>query len=94
MDMASRKQEKHEIVVMDYPYMDHEKHPLAFLRSVANAVKKAGGTDRTIVKIQSYDWEKERWLSQKSFSAQLKTLKKAGIKNMGYYPNTKCTWER
>lgn len=61
MDMASRKQEKHEIVVMDYPYMDHEKHPLAFLRSVANAVKKAGGTDRTIVKIQSYDWEKEWW---------------------------------
>ena len=82
------------VVVMAYPYMDHEKKPLDFLARVAKAVEKAGGTDKTIVKIQSYDWEKERWFSNKNFSAQMKTLKQAGIRNLGYYPNTFCYWER
>lgn len=82
------------VVVMAYPYMDHEQDPLGFLARVAKAVEQAGGTDKTIVKIQSYDWEKERWFSNKNFSAQMKTLKDAGIRNMGYYPNTFCYWEK
>ena len=82
------------VVVMAYPYMDHEKDPLGFLARVAKAVEQAGGTDKTIVKIQSYDWEKERWFSNKNFSAQMKTLKDAGIRHMGYYPNTFCYWEK
>lgn len=82
------------VVVMAYPYMDHEQDPLGFLARVAKAVEQAGGTDKTIVKIQSYDWEKERWFSNKNFSAQMKTLKDAGIRHMGYYPNTFCYWEK
>ncbi|MCI6283060.1 MAG: poly-beta-1,6-N-acetyl-D-glucosamine N-deacetylase PgaB [Selenomonas sp.] len=81
-------------VVMAYPYMDHEQDPLGFLARVAKAVEQAGGTDKTIVKIQSYDWEKERWFSNKNFSAQMKTLKDAGIRHIGYYPNTFCYWEK
>ena len=30
----------------------------------------------------------------KNFSAQMKTLKDAGIRHMGYYPNTFCYWEK
>ena len=82
------------VVVMAYPYMDHEKDPLAFLGRVAAAVESAGGTDKTIIKIQSYDWEKERWFSNQNFSAQMKALKQAGARNMGYYPNTFCHWDR
>ena len=82
------------VVVMAYPYMDHEKNPLDFLQRVAKAVEEAGGTDKTIVKIQSYDWEKEQWLGQQTFSEQMKTLKAAGVRNLGYYPNTFCAWEK
>ncbi|WP_294158206.1 poly-beta-1,6-N-acetyl-D-glucosamine N-deacetylase PgaB [uncultured Selenomonas sp.] len=82
------------VVVMAYPYMDHEKDPLDFLQRVAKAVEEAGGTDKTIVKIQSYDWEKEQWLGQQTFSEQMKTLKAAGVRNLGYYPNTFCAWEK
>ena len=82
------------VVVMAYPYMDHEKDPRAFLQRVAKAVEEAGGTDKTIVKIQSYDWEKEQWLGQQTFSEQMKTLKAAGVRNLGYYPNTFCAWEK
>ena len=82
------------VVVMAYPYMDHEKDPLGFLQRVAKAVEAAGGTDKTIVKIQSYDWDKERWFDGRNFSAQMKTLKQAGMRNLGYYPNTFCYWEK
>ena len=80
-------------VVMAYPYMDGEKDPMGYLSNVAAAVKAAGGTSKTIVKIQTYDWNKERWLSRQVFNQQLQTLKKGGMLHLGYYPNTFYTWD-
>ena len=79
-------------VVMAYPQMDHQADAQLYLRDVAQAIKKAGGTDKTIVKIQSYDWEKEKWLDKDTFQDELKTLKKSGIRNVGVYPQTFHTW--
>ena len=79
-------------VVMAYPQMDHQTDSREYLQDVAKAVKKAGGTDKTIVKIQSYDWEKEKWLGKDEFQDELKTLKKAGVRNVGVYPQTFHTW--
>lgn len=79
-------------VVMAYPQMDHQADAQLYLQDVAQAVKKAGGTDKTIVKIQSYDWEKEKWLDKDTFQDELKTLKKSGIRNVGVYPQTFHTW--
>ena len=79
-------------VVMAYPQMDHQADAQAYLQHVAQAVKKAGGTEKTIVKIQSYDWEKEKWLDKDTFQDELKTLKKAGVRHVGVYPQTFHTW--
>lgn len=79
-------------VVMAYPQMDEEKDPQAFLQKVAKGVKAAGGTQKTIVKIQTYDWKKEKWLDGKTFRDELQTLKKAGIRNRGTYPQTYYQW--
>lgn len=79
-------------VVMAYPYMDKEEKPFEFLQNVAAAVHAAGGDKKTIIKIQSYDWDKERWLSGEVFNKQMDTLKKAGVRNRGYYPDTFCHW--
>lgn len=79
-------------VIMAYPYMDGEKDPMGYLGKVAAAVKAAGGTDKTIVKIQTYDWKKDRWLGRQIFNKQLQVLKKDGMKNLGYYPNTFYAW--
>lgn len=79
-------------VVMAYPQMDHQDDAQGYLQNVARAVKKAGGTDKTIVKIQSYDWEKEKWLDKDAFQNELKTLKKAGVRNVGVYPQTFHNW--
>jgi poly-beta-1,6-N-acetyl-D-glucosamine N-deacetylase len=76
-------------VVMAYPYMDKEKDPLAFLTNVANVIKTNPDTNnKVIIKIQSYDWDKEKWLSSKIFNDQIRTLKKNGVRNIGYYPDT------
>ncbi len=79
-------------VVMAYPYMDKEDAPIAFLQNVAAAVKAAGGMEKTIIKIQSYDWDREQWLSGKLFNGQLAALRGAGVRNLGYYPDTFCQW--
>ena len=79
-------------VIMAYPYMDGEKDPMGYLGEVAAAVKAAGGIEKTIVKIQTYDWKKERWLSRQIFNQQLQVLQKDGMKNLGYYPSTFYAW--
>ena len=81
-------------VVMAYPYMDGAENPQEYLQEVAKAVKDKGGVGKTIVKVQSYDWKKEAWLDGKAFAGQLKTLKQAGMRNLGYYPATFCYWEK
>lgn len=80
-------------VVMAYPYMDKEKDPYLFLNKVSLAMQKLGGNDKTIIKIQSYDWDKEQWLDGKTFNEQIAVLKKAGTRNIGYYPDTYCQWK-
>ena len=79
-------------VIMAYPYMDNKK-PKEYLQKIAKAVKTNNGVDKSILKIQSYDWNKDSWLSSKDFSNQFSILKKAGMKNMGYYPATFLHWK-
>lgn len=73
-------------VVMAYPFMDKEEKPYEYLQKVAQAVKAANGTDKTVVKIQSFDWDENKWIGADVFARQLKTLQQAGMKNLGYYP--------
>lgn len=79
-------------VIMAYPYMDKEDDPLDVLTDTALKVKAANGIAKSIIKIQTYDWDKEDWLSKKIFDEQIATLKKSGIKNIGYYPDTYYLW--
>ncbi len=80
-------------VVMAYPYMDEADDADAYLKNIADHVKAAGGNDKTIVKIQSYDWSDNTWVDGETFLHQLNLLKKLGIRNMGYYPNTYMLWK-
>ena len=73
-------------VVMAYPFMDKEEKPYEYLKKIADIVKAKGGSDKTIIKVQAYDWHGKEWLSDDVMKRQMSTLKKEGIKNMGYYP--------
>lgn len=79
-------------VVMAYPQMNEEKDADAYLKEMAGAVKEAGGSKKTIVKIQTYDWKKEKWLDKPTFQKELKELKEEKIRNRGTYPQTYHPW--
>lgn len=81
-------------VVMAYPFMDKEEKPYEYLKKIAQVVKENQGTSKTLVKIQTYDWDKECWLDSKIFTRQMRTLKAAGMKNLGYYPLGFVHWEQ
>jgi len=93
-DYADYLQQYDYTVVMAYPFMDNEEEPYEYLQRVAKVIKDKNGVAKTIVKIQSYDWQKNRWLPAGVFSKQMSTLKRAGMKNLGYYPNTFCFWPK
>lgn len=80
-------------VVMAYPYMDHEK-PEPFLKNICKYIKSKGeaANKKTIVKIQTVNWDNDRSLGQRKFQWQIQLLRKQGIKNIGYYPHTECRW--
>ena len=80
-------------VVMAYPYMDEADDVAGFMQNLAAAIKKAGGEKKTIVKVQTYDWSKERWLARHAVNEELSALKRAGIVNLGYYPEGVFAWK-
>lgn len=43
-------------------------------------------------KVQSFDWQKNKWLTGEEFQGQLKTLRQAGMKHLRYYPATFSHW--
>lgn len=75
-------------VIMAYPYMEKEgKAPGAWLEKLAQtALRDPGDAQRVIFKLQTYDWEKKRWLSDKELRQQVAALKKGGARHIGYYP--------
>jgi biofilm PGA synthesis lipoprotein PgaB len=81
-------------VVMAYPFMDKEDEPYEYLKKIAQVVKDKQGTGKTLVKIQTYDWDNHCWLDNKIFNRQMHTLKAAGMKNLGYYPLGFVHWEK
>jgi biofilm PGA synthesis lipoprotein PgaB len=81
-------------VVMAYPFMDNEEQPYEYLKKIAQLIKDKQGSSKTLVKIQTYDWNNHRWLDNKTFSRQMHILKAAGMKNLGYYPLGFAHWEK
>ena len=81
-------------VVMAYTFMDKEDKPYDYLKKIAQVVKDKQGGSKTLIKIQTYDWDNHHWLNNKIFSRQMHTLKAAGMKNLGYYPLGFVHWEK
>ena len=81
-------------VVMAYPFMDKEEKPYEYLQKIAKTVNECQGAGKTLIKIQTYDWNEKCWLDSKIFTRQMRTLKAAGMKNLGYYPLGYVHWEQ
>jgi len=75
-------------VIMSYPRMEEVTFPERWLRElVKKASKTPGALEKTVFKVQSYDWEKKEWIKTSTVNDWLRTLAAAGALHLAYYPD-------
>lgn len=76
------------VVVMAYPEMEDVFRPVAWLENlVERAAQYPGGLEKTVFKIQAYDWKRKRWISDKVLLKRIRRLVARGAKAVAYYPD-------
>lgn len=75
-------------VIMAYPRMEGVAHPERWLeRLVRIAADHPQGLDKTVFKVQTYDWNADRWIPTTTVHRWLRRLVAAGAHHIGYYPD-------
>lgn len=76
------------VMIMAYPKMEKVKHPVRWLKKLVQEAKKyRSGLQKTIFKVQTYDWDKERWINTKTVDKWLRVLVASDSWHVGYYPD-------
>lgn len=78
-------------VIMAYPHMEAPKaNPYKWLTKLISKAVAYGGAenmDKVIIKIQTYDWEREKWLSNREIVKSLRLLESFDLKHSAIYPH-------
>ncbi len=76
------------VVIMAYPEMEKVKCPIPWLKALVSKVKKyPKGLKKTIFKLQTYDWQRERWIDSRVILKRLRRLEALGVMHLAYYPD-------
>ena len=76
------------VVIMAYPLMEEARNPRKWLAELVAVVKThPDGIEKTVFKIQAFDWKKEKWIKSKVLDRWLKTLVSSGARHVAYYPD-------
>jgi biofilm PGA synthesis lipoprotein PgaB len=78
------------VALMAMPYLEAQRsHPTAWLeRLVAKVRAHPDGLAKTVFELQGVDWGRNnRPLSDAMLVEQIDTLRRAGVRNVGYYPD-------
>lgn len=77
-----------EVVVMAYPQMEKIKSSLLWLKGLVNYSKKFyQGLDKTVFKIQTYDWAEEKWVKEELVLSEMRRILASGGRHIAYYPD-------
>ncbi len=75
-------------VVMCYPRMEGVFFSERWLKSLVEKAKAhPGAIDKTVFKVQAYDWESRKWISSDTVVRWLRVLQAEGAANVAYYPD-------
>jgi len=74
------------MVIMAYPFLEDADDPKEWVKKVAKEAVNAFGDGRVLIKIQSYDWKEESWISSEELSSIMEATYEGGAINVGYYP--------
>lgn len=74
--------------LMAYDYMDKRASDYqAFLGELVQNVKAHDqGMQKTVFKLQTYDWQQQKWVAKEHLTAEIKFLRGLGCRHVGYYP--------
>ncbi len=76
------------VVIMAYPYHEKVKNPKKWFKELVAVVKShPKGIEKTVFKIQTYDWEKKKWIKSKVLDEWLEALVSSGARHIAYYPD-------
>jgi len=77
-----------EVVIMAYPQIEKIRKPSPWLkRLVIRAKEYPTGIEKTVFKVQSYDWQKKAWLNDSVILEELRDILASGGKHIAYYPD-------
>jgi biofilm PGA synthesis lipoprotein PgaB len=75
-------------VIMAYPALERVGDPVRWLkRLVEICAAHPQGLEKTVFKVQTYDWAKKRWIGAKIVDQWLRALVAAGAHHVAYYPD-------
>jgi biofilm PGA synthesis lipoprotein PgaB len=76
------------VVVMAYPRMEEVRHPKKWLKDIVRTARlHPEGTEKTVFKVQTFDWKEDRWIETKTVRKWLRVLVAAGARHVAYYPD-------
>jgi biofilm PGA synthesis lipoprotein PgaB len=76
------------VVVMAYPQMERCNDAIAWLKGLMSAIRmNPFGLDKTVLKIQSYDWGNGQWIGTDKLLKEMRVLEAQGAKHLAYYPD-------
>ncbi len=77
-----------QVVIMAYPQMEKVSRPSAWLEELVNKVKGfPHGIEKTVFKVQAYDWDRKSWVKDKVLLEELRDILASGGKHIAYYPD-------
>jgi len=76
------------VVIMAYPYLEEVKHPTKWFKNlVALAKQYPLGIEKTVFKVQAYDWSREKWVKSRKLNKWFTVLVSSGARHIAYYPD-------
>jgi biofilm PGA synthesis lipoprotein PgaB len=77
-----------QVVIMAYPQMEKAEKPSPWLKKMVLKAKEfPRAIEKTIFKIQAYDWQKKIWLNDLFLIEELRDILSAGGRHIAYYPD-------
>ncbi len=76
------------VVLMTYPEHEGVRFKKRWLEKLVGlAAEHPRGLDRTIFKLQAYDWKAQRWIKSRHLHERMRWLSAAGARHLAYYPD-------
>jgi biofilm PGA synthesis lipoprotein PgaB len=77
-----------EVVVMAYPQMEKIEQPSPWLEDlVGRAEDFPTGSQKTVFKVQTYDWGNEKWVNAGLVLSEMRDILASGGRHLAYYPD-------